>query len=54
MLPVKHDGAVAVLKRITQEHIAVQEGSGSETTEFGGGGVKDGELKGFQSLWAHP
>ena len=54
MLPVKHDGAVAVLKRITQEHRAVQEGSRAETTVFGGGRGKGDDLKGVKHLQAHP
>ena len=45
--PLKHTGAVAVLKRITQAHIAVQEEGGVEATTFDSGGGKGGNLKGI-------
>ena len=51
---LQHAGAVAVLKQIAQEHIAVQVGGRAETAEFGGGGGKGGKLKGIQRLRAHP
>ena len=51
---VRHAGDVAVLQQISQAHISVKEGGGAEATKFGGGGRNDGDLKGIQSLWAHP
>ena len=52
--PMQHDGALVVLKNISQDHIAVQEGEIAETTSFGGVEGKGGDLKGVQRLWAHP
>ena len=51
---MQHDGALVVLKNISQDHIAVQEGEIAETTSFGGVEGKGGDLKGVQRLWAHP
>ena len=52
--PVQHDGDVEVPKWISQDHSTVQEGGGAETTAFGGRGGKGVNIKGVQSLWAHP
>ena len=51
---VRTFGAVAVPKRISQVHSAVQEGGGAEVMAFGGGGEKGGYIKVVQSLWVHP
>ena len=53
MTHVRHDGDVAVPKRMAQEHRVVQEGGGAEATLFGGEGGKGGDLKGVQILWVH-
>ena len=54
VIPVWHAGAMAVLKWINQDHSAVQEGGGAETTVFGGGRGKGSNLKGVQTLPTHP
>ena len=51
---VKYSGAVAVTERTAPAHSAVQEGVGTEATEFGGVGGKGGNLKGVQRLWVTP
>ena len=43
-----------VTKQDAPVHIAVQEGSGEEATELGGGGGAGGHLQGIQRLWAPP
>ena len=52
--PVRHAGAVAVLKWIAQEHSAVQEGGRAETAAFGSGGGKGINPKGVQHLLSQP
>ena len=51
---MRHAGAVAVPKHITQAYIAVQEGGGAEATVFGGEGGKRIKLKDVQRPWEHP
>ena len=52
--PVQHAGSVALLKYISQEHGAVQEGGGAERTLFDVRGGKGSGLKVVQRLRAHP
>ena len=51
---MQHAVAMAVFEQISQEHSSVQEEGRSETTVFGGGGDKGGDLEGVQRLWAPP
>ena len=44
--PEQHAGSVVFLELVVQDHSAVQEGGGVETTEFGGGLGKVSDLKG--------